>query len=93
MKIMAKKKVFRVVGIVRSKDLHLVLGIMSDFYLPDVCTRYCAGYLKSDKKKCTKRPKQTPLRQRVQLNFTDKEKAEECREQLASWFIEDKSDF
>lgn len=90
---MSKRKFFRVIGIVRSTDLHWVMDIMGNFYSPDVCTRYCVGYLKSDKKKHTKRPKQEPTRQRVQLNFTNIEKANECREALAPWFIEDKSDF
>ena len=88
---MAKKTVFRVIGIIKADDVTPALLTVADYAPSKDAIRFSMGLRIQDKKKNLSY-EECALR-RLQIDFRNEDAAKECREALKPLFTEDKSDF
>lgn len=88
---MAKKTVFRVIGIIKAEETMPVMLKVADYAPSKDTIRLMMGLRIQDRKK--KIPYEKCALRRIQIDFRNEEAAIKCREALKPLFVEDKSDF
>lgn len=86
---MAKKTVFRVIGIIKVEDALSVISAASPYLQGGTYNRFMMGARKQDKELGA----EELTVQRIQFDFKNVDSARDCRENLKKFFVEDKSDF
>ncbi len=82
---MAKKSVYRVIGIIFSKDMELVIEDITP-YLNDY-KRLIISPLKQEY------GRKIPKYLRIQIDYSSHVNAENCRDAISDFLLEDKSNF
>ena len=88
---MAKKKVFRVIGIIKAEETMPVMLKVADHAPSKDTIRLMMGLRIQDRKK--KIPYEECALRRIQIDFRNEEAARECREALKPFLVKDSSDF